>query len=455
MFCKTCTSMASDKCGEHELLKMSELRDALRQLAQRGAESMETVRRRRAELVALFREAHAVLVSVSESVRHTIEDYEMDVQLDDNIVSELERKREAAEALPADQLVDSYRLTEQHATDAAAALRETDTLEAQCRALLAASVTLSAGGANGSGEAFPVGEWLRSGDLMQALLAASVVVYSLDHVTGADEQAAAGEDDCHKKTTEKCANGDVGNSKSKPSAKSTPSVNGKASEKSSKSTTAATTKTTVSASAAKVSSSQSASAAKVSSSQSAPASKGTTPAKASDAGKSAKPSASAPKDKSASATVTSTKVTVVSTKVAAAPAAAPTTKSSTTKQADSTTTNSADAAARSAFQAAVAAATVPPAKPKPAPSFSSMVKSSAGAAVPEPAVKPTVKRPLRGAHPFYALQMTDGTNKSDVIVELRPDMAPVMVRNFIMLCDGGFLNNTSEYSCSCFYNIAQ
>ena len=435
MFCKTCTTVATEKCGEHELLKISELRDALRQLAQKGAADMDTVKRRRAEAVALFREAHTVLVSVAESLRHTIDDYEMDVQLDDNIVSELERKRESAEALPSDQLVDSYRFTEQHVADAGAALHETQTLAEQCRALLAASVSLSAD-QNGLGQTFTVGEWLKSGDLMQALLAASVVVYSLDHVTSEEEEAAARDDDCRKggdasgaaatptgtagnaPSAGPLTNGNVENSNHKPSSKSLPSGNGKTGEKSSKSGGASVTKAPVTAPAAKGSSLSS-------------ATNGVATAKASDSGKSAK--AAPAKEKSAanaaaSKTAQTAKATTQSNNLAA-----------TAKQSNTSAKQAIPAATSKTGGAAPASAK--------APSFSSMVKStSATASVTDPGgAWTTVKRsPPRGVHPMYSLRMTDGTRITDVIVELRTDMAPIMCRNFMMLCDEGYLDNTSK-----------
>ena len=268
MFCKTCTAVATESCGEHHLLKMSELRDALRQMAQKGAASMEAVKKMRAEAVELFREAHGVLASAAESVRHTIDDYEMDVQLDDNVVSELERQREAAEALPADQLVDSYRFTEQHAADAAAALRDTTLLAEQCRALLATSVSLSAD-RSGLAQTFPVGDWLHSGDLMKALLAASMVVYSLDHVSAQDDGAAAAglTDACCKssgaaqsiatakhniasdaKPSKTYTNGDVDIANSKSSSKYPPSCKGKTSAQSNSSAGATVTKAPATAS---------------------------------------------------------------------------------------------------------------------------------------------------------------------------------------------------------------
>ncbi|KAF0313761.1 E3 ubiquitin-protein ligase TRIM32 [Amphibalanus amphitrite] len=294
MFCRTCSAVAADQCGEHDLLKMSELREALRQLAERGAADMETVRQRRADAVTLFKEAHTVLVSVAESVRFTIEDYEMNAQLDDNIVGELERRREAADALPSDQLVDSYRFTEQHVADAHAALRETAPLAEQSAALLAASVALSAPGLS---QTFAVGEWLHSGDLMKALLAASVVVYALDHVTAGEQEAGAAAEQCHK----------VGDTKPAAETKSFTYTNG-----------------------------------------------------------------------------------------------------------------------------------------LPAPSFSSMVKSTSPAA-PAPAAdaaRTSVQRPLRGTNPRYSLRVTDGAAITDVIVELRPDMAPIMCKNFVTLCERGLLDNS-------------
>ncbi|XP_043223324.1 uncharacterized protein LOC122382272 isoform X1 [Amphibalanus amphitrite] len=422
MFCRTCSAVAADQCGEHDLLKMSELREALRQLAERGAADMETVRQRRADAVTLFKEAHTVLVSVAESVRFTIEDYEMNAQLDDNIVGELERRREAADALPSDQLVDSYRFTEQHVADAHAALRETAPLAEQSAALLAASVALSAPGLS---QTFAVGEWLHSGDLMKALLAASVVVYALDHVTAGEQEAGAAAEQCHKVGDTKPAaetksftytNGLVANSNSKPSGKSLPSANGKSADKSSKPNEIPVTKAPLTAPAVRISSSSS-------------TANGTATAKASDSAKLAKAASTNDKTAGAAAAPATKTVTPSNGMVGGAKLSAAAIKAAT----------SSTAAASKPATASVTAA-----KPKPAPSFSSMVKSTSPAA-PAPAAdasRTSVQRPLRGTNPRYSLRVTDGAAITDVIVELRPDMAPIMCKNFVTLCERGLLDNS-------------
>ncbi|XP_043223330.1 uncharacterized protein LOC122382272 isoform X3 [Amphibalanus amphitrite] len=386
MFCRTCSAVAADQCGEHDLLKMSELREALRQLAERGAADMETVRQRRADAVTLFKEAHTVLVSVAESVRFTIEDYEMNAQLDDNIVGELERRREAADALPSDQLVDSYRFTEQHVADAHAALRETAPLAEQ---------------------------------------SASVVVYALDHVTAGEQEAGAAAEQCHKVGDTKPAaetksftytNGLVANSNSKPSGKSLPSANGKSADKSSKPNEIPVTKAPLTAPAVRISSSSS-------------TANGTATAKASDSAKLAKAASTNDKTAGAAAAPATKTVTPSNGMVGGAKLSAAAIKAAT----------SSTAAASKPATASVTAA-----KPKPAPSFSSMVKSTSPAA-PAPAAdasRTSVQRPLRGTNPRYSLRVTDGAAITDVIVELRPDMAPIMCKNFVTLCERGLLDNS-------------
>ena len=467
MFCKTCTAVATEKCGEHELLKMSELRDALRRLAARGAADMELVKQRRAEVIELFREAHGVLSAAAESVRHTIDDYEMDVQLDDSVVSELERKREAAEALPTDQLVDSYRFIDQHVADAAAALRDTTSLAEQCSALLTAYVSVS-NNQDASVQTFPVNEWLHSGELFRALLAASVTVYSMmDHLTDGTHTAAAADDDCHNtaeaaqvvtaakhtngsgaKPAKPYTNGDVSIVFSKSSSKSPPSSNGKASAHSTVNVPDGKISTSSSATnllgkvsdAGKSSKAAPASAKLIQSASTSKITNGAAAAQTNGRSAVTAKTTTATVSTAAKSATTAAKLTATTAKPAAT-VAKPTT--TTTKPA----TGTAKPATTSTAKPAVATTAV--AKPKTVPSFSTMVKSSAStrptaAAAAETAVRPAVQRPPRGVHPFYSLRVTNGSTTTDVVIELRPDMAPVMCRNFVMLCEGGFFDNSSK-----------
>jgi len=379
LFCKTCSKMATEHCGEHDLLRPSEAKDLLLEKARTLAEDLEAVKHQRSIPLQLYITTLSVLRAAIQQLKCTIEEYGMDIQMDDDIILDLERKREAIMALPNEEVSEKYAEIGTTSEHTQAALKDVTAVAKQCEALKKTNVKCTL--LEDLQLSFPVGEWLNGGNLKKALLAASAVVYCLDP-TISDEDI---QPTC-KSTTQ--TNG-------KPTPKSFPNGTAVANGHLSSVSNGAIPKTSASPNgkAATVTNGSNGNAKKVSSN-------GTKTTATLNGASNAKP--------------------ITTTKLANGTAAGKTLVFTATNSTASATANG-----------------------KKPPSFSNVVKKTAAGAE-EPAARGvTAQRPLRGVHPLYCLEMSNGNNKANVIIELRTDMAPVMCRNFVLLCEGKHFDNTN------------
>lgn len=419
-FCRTCVSVAGDDCAQHELLPISEARDALSALGLSVSEQMEQVRHNRSVPLRLYRATHAVLMSAADAVRRALDDFDLDVQLDTDVLQEVERSREAVQDMPAAQLPRAFQLLTAQVGPTESSVRETQRVARQCEALLDSGAECSI--LNGVIKAgFPIGEWLQDGNLTKALMAATMVYFSLDEDTQASEVSS-----------ERTGSGDK---------LASPGKGGKAATNAYHAPEAAANVFSCSdAKSAKALSANNGSVVKGGKKESKPE---TDENKSNGTGsKTTSKSSGASALKPTTLTngsVRNVKTAVVTPTKNGLPGAAAICH---TPGKSSGTTSAKAAATSSAKTAPKSAAAVAPTAAK-ALSFSTAVKK-AGSVPAASAATQTVARPVRGDHPRYCLEISVGNVRHRVVIELRTDMAPVMCDNFMLLCDGGYFDNTSE-----------
>ncbi|XP_037070731.1 uncharacterized protein LOC119091909 isoform X2 [Pollicipes pollicipes] len=483
MFCVSCVTLATEKCGEHELLRLSEIREVLRGMALKGAENTEAIKIKRSTTLDLYRQAYNVLAAAAKSVGRTIEDYDMDLQLDDDILRELERKREAIEFLPNEDLSDTFKNVESHISHTMTSLEETSSLARRCENLLDSSAEVSLR-TNGSRITFAVGDWMRDENVVKALMGASIFLYSLDHMASSDDDEKAeaiGSQESNNVTRGNTASaqggavkapsgiskaasasGDTGKpdnvsyvagksvtiAKDKANGKTstTPgdtagktangkTANGKAATKVN---SVASDRATATANDSKVTSSIAASPNRSVKGNDTTMSNGPANDKAVGKATLTNKSASTGEAAKSSGTASGKRAVVL-----------PDGRATGTVTVTSVSSHGAnvhrihimDPVTGKAVSPATGAVSSGPAARKV--TFSNVLKQASAPVEPAPARAAAVPRALRGdGRPYYRLQVTTGTDTGDVIIELRPDMAPIMCKNFISLCDAGLYNNT-------------